>query len=74
MIILIDRLGNIHKVLAVKPQSAHPLDEDLCTVLHYSNTDGKMLVVHRLNLEDGGFYLGTYCDNMEQALSVFNAR
>jgi hypothetical protein len=74
MIQIIDKLGNIHEVLAVKPQtfSTHPDDQNLLTVLHKSDSRLSPYVVHGLNLVDGCFYFGRYYRDYEDALGAFN--
>lgn len=63
-----------HEVMAVKPLSAHPGDKHLFVVIHRGSSSYIPFVVHTYNRQDGGFYNGSYCEDMTQALGVFNRR
>jgi hypothetical protein len=70
-ITITDYNGGQHTVLAAKPKSHRAGDRFLLTVLHIQNGTH---VVHTMNLECPGFSTGTYCKDLEQAITVFEAR
>lgn len=72
LIQIADYKANLHTFIAAKPNSTHPNDSFLFTVVHHSNSVGCLFVVHTFNLQDGGYYNGYYFDTLEEALTFFS--
>lgn len=73
-LVLFDKKGNDHKVIAAKPYSADPADAYLMTTITAYGTLSSPFVVHTFNVGTGDFFDGTYCNDLTAALAVFVRR
>jgi len=72
-IMIKDYQGDDHKCFAAKP-FMDQADHMLMTILRGSTSVRTPYVVHTLNLITGEYFDGSYCDDMAQAMQIFNAR